>query len=117
MKFYSYDKNYSLVNFSNSFLKKYKCKTYHKSIKKINDILKNHDKIALFLFDGFGKSISEKHLAEKNFLRKNYLMTISSTFPPTTSAATNAFLTGLYPIESGWLGWTFYDKNFYLHVF
>lgn len=111
MKFYSYDKNYSLVNFSNSFLKKYKCKTHHKSIKKINDIIKNHDKIALFLFDGFGKSISEKHLAEKNFLRKNYLMTISSTFPPTTSAATNAFLTGLYPIESGWLGWTFYDKK------
>lgn len=111
MKFYSYDKNYSLVNFSNSFLKKYKCKTFHKSIKKINDLIKNYDKIALFLFDGFGKSVSEKHLAPNNFLRKNYLMTISSTFPPTTSAATNGFLTGLYPIESGWLGWTFYDKK------
>ena len=27
-------------------------------------------------------------------------------FPPTTTSATTSLLTGKYPIETGWLGWT-----------
>ena len=111
MRFFSYYKDNSLVNLSNSILKRYNVKPFHKTIESLDPILKKHRKIALFLFDGFGQSISEKHLSENSFLRKNKFDTISSTFPPTTVAATNAFKSGLYPAENGWLGWSFLDKE------
>lgn len=110
MRFFSYYKNNSLVNLSNSILKKYNIETFHPSLKSIDVILKKHSKIALFLFDGLGKSICEKTLSNKSFLLQNKFETISSTFPPTTAAATNAFKSGRYPAEIGWLGWTFDDK-------
>ena len=111
MRYFSYYKNNSLVNLSNSILKRYGVKTFHNSNEKIDSILQNHCKTALFLFDGFGKSIAEKHLSKDSFLLKNKFDTISSTFPPTTVAATNAFKSGLYPAENGWLGWSFLDKE------
>ena len=111
MRFFSYYKNNSLVNLSNSILKKYNVKTFHNSNEELDKILQNHCKIALFLFDGFGNSISEKHLSNSSFLRKHKFDAISSTFPPTTVAATNAFKSGRYPAETGWLGWSFLDKE------
>lgn len=111
MRYFSYYKDKSIVNFSNSILKKYNCKTFHNSIKEIDDLLAKHDKIALFLFDGMGKSISEKLLKEDSYLMKNVFTTISSTFPPTTAASTNAFKSAKFPAETGWLGWTFYNKE------
>lgn len=111
MKFFSYYKDNSIVNFSNSILKSFGVKTFHNSLEDVDELLKNRCKIALFLFDGFGKSISEAHLTKGSFLRKNYFKTISSTFPPTTVAATNAFKSGKYPSEIGWLGWSFLDKD------
>ena len=52
------------------------------------------------------------NLKEKSFIREHYLCTINSTFPPTTSAATTAFLTGKYPIETGWMSWTQYFEEY-----
>ena len=111
MRYFSYYKDNSLVNFSNSILKTFNVKNTHPSIEKLDIILQNRCKIALFLFDGFGKSIAEKHLSNDTFLLKNKFNTISSTFPPTTVAATNAFKSGLYPAENGWLGWSFLEKE------
>lgn len=111
MRFFSYYKDNNLVHLSNSILKKYGVKTFHNTNEKIDKILQNHCKIALFLFDGFGKSIGEKHLSNDSFLMKNKFDTISSTFPPTTVAATNAFKSGKYPNEIGWLGWSFLDQE------
>ena len=107
-------KNYNqhnLVTFSNSVLKHFGVKTFHQTEEKIDEILKGHQKIALILFDGMGRNIIRKHLDENSFIRKNYLCTINSTFPPTTTAATTAFLTGKYPIETGWMSWAqYFDK-------
>jgi predicted AlkP superfamily pyrophosphatase or phosphodiesterase len=111
MRYFSFYKDNSLVNLSNSILNRYNVKPFHKTNKKVDEILQNRCKTALFLFDGFGKSVSEKHLSEDSYLRKNKFDTISSTFPPTTVAATNAFKSVLYPAEHGWLGWTFLDKE------
>lgn len=110
MRFFSYYKDNNLVHLSNSILKRYGVKTFHNSNEKLDKILQNHCKIALFLFDGFGKSIGEKHLSSDSFLMKNKFDTISSTFPPTTVAATNAVKSGKYPNEIGWLGWSFLDQ-------
>jgi len=102
----------TIVNLSNSFLKHYGVPTFHQSIPEIDEILKGHKKIVVFLFDGMGQKIQEKCLSKTSFLRKNVVTTIDATFPPTTVASTNGFLSGKYPIENGWIGWRQFFKEY-----
>lgn len=102
----------TLVNLSNSILKHFGACTFHDTIPEIDTLLKGHKKVVAVLFDGMGQNIVRKHLKDNSFIRSNYVTTINSTFPPTTAAATTAFLTGKYPIETGWLGWTEYFKEY-----
>ena len=107
-------KNYNshnLITFSNSVLKHFGV-NFHQTEEAVDNVLKGHKKVALILFDGMGQNIVRKHLREDSFIRKNYLCTINSTFPPTTTAATTAFLTGKYPIETGWLSWAQYFEKY-----
>lgn len=106
-----YNKN-SLVNLSNSILKHFGAETFHESIPEIDNLLKGHKKVVAVLFDGMGQNIVRKHLKENSLIRSHYLTTINSTFPPTTAAATTAFLTGKYPLETGWLAWAEYFKDY-----
>ena len=102
----------TLVNLSNSILAHFGVKPFHNSIPEIDELLKGHDKVVAVLFDGMGQNITRLHLNENSYIRSHYVHTINSTFPPTTAAATTAFLTGKYPIETGWLGWTEYFKDY-----
>ena len=102
----------TLVNLSNSILKHFGATCFHESIPEIDELLKDHKKVVAVLFDGMGQNITRLHLEENSYIRSNYVTTINSTFPPTTAAATTAFLTGKYPIETGWLGWTEYFKDY-----
>lgn len=108
MKIKYYDLENNLVNFSNSLLKKYQVPTFHPSLEVIDKALKNKKNVVVLLFDGMGQSLLQKHLSRGAFLRHRKVLTITSTFPPTTAAATNSLLTGKYPIETGWLGWAQY---------
>ncbi len=98
--------NNSIVNLSNSILKRFNVDTFHPSLKQIDKFISNKKKIVVFLFDGLGKTILEKHLKENSVFRTHKILDITSTMPPTTVASTNAFLSGKYPLETGWLGWT-----------
>lgn len=111
----NYNKH-NLVTFSNSLLKHFNVKPFHQTEEKVDEILKGHNKVAVILFDGMGQNIIRKHLKEKSFIREHYLCTINSTFPPTTSAATTAFLTGKYPIETGWISWTQYFEKYHRNI-
>ncbi len=102
----------TLVNLSNSILKHFGATCFHESIPEIDELLKGHKKVVAVLFDGMGQNITRLHLKENSYIRSNYVTTINSTFPPTTAAATTAFLTGKYPIETGWLGWAEYFKDY-----
>ena len=108
-----YNKDKNLVHVSNSILKHFGVSTFHDSLKELDDLLskKTYDNVALILFDGLGKYIQEKHLSEKDIIRRNKFMDITSVFPPTTVAATTALLSGRYPKETGRLGWSQYYKN------
>ena len=108
MKTYHYP---SLINLSNSILKHFNAETFHETIPEIDEALKGYKKVVAVLFDGMGRNIVRKHLKENSFIRTHHVTTINSTFPPTTSAATISFLTGKYPIETGWLGWNMYFKD------
>ena len=102
----------ALVNLSNSLLNHFGVKPFHDTIPEIDALLKGHKKVVAILFDGMGQNITRLHLKETSYIRSHYVTTINSTFPPTTAAATTAFLTGKYPIETGWLGWTEYFKDY-----
>ena len=106
-----YNEN-SLVNLSNSILKHFGVETFHESIPEVDELLKGHKKVVAVLFDGMGQNIVRKHLKEDSFIRTHYVKTINSTYPPTTAAATTSFLTGKYPIETGWLAWAEYFKDY-----
>ena len=107
------NKGKSLVNLANSILKHFGCKTYHDSIPEIDKIIKESkkEKICLFLFDAFGKSILENYKDVAPFMYNHKFLEIESVFPPTTVACTTSVSTGKYPIETGYLGWTQYFKS------
>ena len=112
MKRFEVNNKNTLVNLSNSIIKHFGVPTFHDSIPAIDELLKGHKKVVAVLFDGMGQNITRLHLKENSYIRRNYVTTINSTFPPTTAAATTAFLTGKYPVETGWLGWTEYFKDY-----
>ena len=105
MDFFHFDKDNNLVTISNALLFHFGIAPFHKPHAQLHEILssKSYQKIIVFLFDGLGKSIRELHLGEKDFLRRNEKFTISSVFPPTTVAATTAFLSGKYPCQTSLL--------------
>lgn len=107
------DRNETLVNFGNSILKFYECKTFNNSFSKLDQILNKHKnkKVCLILLDGFGKNIIEKYKENCPFLYDHSVLTFNSVFPPTTVAATNALLLAKYPCETNYLGWTQYFKK------
>lgn len=111
--YFKYDKENNLVTISNSLVYYITGKKLNNTNQKLDQILnqKKYNKITVILFDGLGKSIKEKHLSKNDYLRKKDRIEITSIFPPTTVAATTAFLTGLYPCQNGWLGWQQYFKK------
>jgi len=100
-----------VVNFSNSLLSHFGVTPFHATIKRIDEAIKGNQRIAVLLFDGMGTSLIKKHLPKGAWLPRHHLHTITSTFPPTTVAATNGLLSGRYPIETGWLGWAQYFEQ------
>lgn len=105
------ENKYSLVNLSNSFLKCYGINPYHETIEEVDELIKGHKKIVILLFDGMGRNIQNLHLNNDSYIRSHYLLTIDSTFPPTTAAATTAVLSAKYPIETGWIAWDVYVES------
>lgn len=104
MKYYDLENN--LVTVSNSLLKHFNCPTFHNTCKELDKILANTNKrICVILFDGFGGLVQERHKEFCPYILNNKKIEITSIFPPTTAAATISFLTGKYPVETGWLGW------------
>ncbi len=101
-----FDDSNTLVNFSSSILKHFGLSPSHPSIKEIDDVLKGHKKVAAFLFDGASEYNLSLFPATTKFILNHKLKTIHSVNPATTVACTTAFLSGKFPIETGYLGWS-----------
>jgi hypothetical protein len=114
-----FDKETNLVNLSNSILAHYGVATFHPSIKAVDELLQGHQKVVLFLFDGMGEAILKDWPRQSGYIREHAFMTLHSVNPATTVACTTGLLTGRYPIETGWLGWSLYfeDKGMPIDVF
>ncbi len=76
---------------------------------------KPYRNVVVLLLDGMGEYNLKMHLKEDGFFQRHRQAVYSSTFPPTTVAATTAMNSGLTPNQSGWLGWVGYfpyiDRN------
>lgn len=105
-----------IANLACSLLQYYGITPPNATLSVADELLqKEYKNVLLLLLDGMGVNILEKHLAEDGFFRRNRRCSYSSTFPPTTVAATTAVDSGLFPNQSAWLGWTGYfpqiDRN------
>jgi hypothetical protein len=106
------DYDHSILNVTATLLKHYNAPTPYQSIPVLEEALKREFRhVILLLLDGMGINIIKDHLKESDFLRRNVKDVITSVFPPTTVAATNAVLSGLPPYSSGYLGWVQYFKK------
>ncbi len=100
------DYEHSLISLASSVLKYFGAECRHSTLKSMDELLaKGYRNVVVMLFDGMGTAILDKHKAQSEFLRAHLRDTISSVFPPTTTAATTSIQSGLTPYEHGWLGW------------
>jgi hypothetical protein len=105
------------VNLACSILKYFGAEgTGNPSLALADEFLsKPYKNVVLLILDGMGLNVLEHNLKPDGFFRTHLKGTYSSVFPPTTVAATVALDTGLYPAQTGWLGWSCYfgeiDKN------
>jgi len=105
-----------IANLACSLLCYYGCEAPNPTFEQADKLLqKQYKNVVLLLLDGLGMSTLEESLSPDGFFRRNLRCSYSSTFPPTTVAATTAVMSGLYPNQSAWLGWTGYfdeiDRN------
>ncbi len=106
------DYNNSILNVTNSILKHYGVSVKYSTIPELDkELLNNYNHIIYILLDGMGVNIINEHLPKTAALRKYIKKEITSVFPPTTVAATDAVLSGLPPISNGHIGWTQYFKK------
>lgn len=114
------EENNSIVNVSKSVLKHYGCYQEDDTIDELDRYLADgSDHVIYMLLDGLGMNVLNHHLSETSFLRRHLLHRVTSVFPPTTVAATNAVLAAKAPVETGYLGWIQYDpeENLDIQVF
>lgn len=100
----------SIANLACSVLNYYGIEPPNKTLAEADRLLgeKHYKNIVVILLDGMGMNVIRENLDEDGFFRRNLITSYSSTFPPTTVAATTAMMSGLYPNQSAWLGWTGY---------
>jgi hypothetical protein len=106
-----FDKKTTLVNFASSLLQHYGVTPFHSTIPEVDQALEGHKKVVVFLFDGASEYNLNLYPHQTAFMRDHKLVTIHSVNPATTVACTSSFLSGKFPIETGYLGWSLYFKE------
>lgn len=103
----------SLVALASSVLTHFSAESNHTTLTFFDELLakKRYKNVVVMLFDGMGTEILKKHQESAPFLTSHLRDTISSVFPPTTTAATTSIQSGLTPLEHAWLGWSTYFKE------
>lgn len=114
-----YDKNIVLPNYDrcilstiSSILKYYGISNNYNSLKELDVILKKKYKnVVMIVFDGMGENVL-KCLAKDGIFRKNEIACVTSVFPSTTTAAMTSYYSARSPLETGWIAWTQYFKEY-----
>lgn len=104
------DYSHGIINIPNSILREFGCTPHHATLAPLDDVLasKKYNHIVLLVCDAMGSINLNLLPDESEFLREHRIDSISSVFPPTTTAATTTLFTGLSPMQHGWIGWAPY---------
>lgn len=102
--------NECITNLACSIRKNFELDYKHNTLEYIDKILedKKPKNVVVILFDGMGSRVLDRTLDENSFFIKNKLKEITTVFPTTTTASTYSIMTGLNPVEHGFLGWNSY---------
>ena len=102
----------SIVGIPATLLEYCGVKNNYSKIKILKDELKKKYKnVVFFVFDGLGEHAVRTFSSKRGFLNKNLKGSLSSTFPPTTTAATSTYWSCSYPVEHHWLAWSLFLKQ------
>ena len=104
--------NKSILNLITSILKKYNVTSDFSELTEIKELInKNYNNIVLVILDGMGENILTNN-SPKGLFNRNKLCNITSVFPTTTTAAMTTYYSGKPPIETAWIAWTQYFKEY-----
>jgi len=102
----------SILNISATLAEFLGCKNENPTLPILKKELKKKYKNVVFIcFDGMGMYPIEKNLDSESILASNIKKVLKSTFPSTTTNATNSLLTNTYPLTHGWFGWSLYFEK------
>ena len=106
------DYDNSILNTISSILKYYNVETNHSTIPELDELLrKDYKNVVLLILDGMGDIIL-KNVSNDGFFNSNKLKVLTSIYPCTTTAAMTAQYAGKAPIETGWIAWSQYFKEY-----
>ena len=106
------DYNHSTLNLINSILKHYNVDTKFNGLNKLDDYLnKQYKNVVLVILDGMGSSVL-KNLSPNGIFSNNKVDDITTIYPSTTAAAMNMYYSGKPPIETGYIAFTQYFKEY-----
>jgi hypothetical protein len=101
----------SILNIPNSILKYFGAKPHHATLPVLDERLsRRYKNVVLLILDGFG-AYYLNDVIPGGFLAGHKVSELTSVCPSTTAAAINTFLSGLSPIETGYLGWNAYFRE------
>lgn len=103
----------SILNLTCSLMKHYGVPTRYPGIPRLDRALSGtFQNIVQLTLDGMGSEFLTRVLPSCSFLRSHQVTNISSVYPCTTTTATTSMLSGMMPIEHGWLGWNSWFKEY-----
>ena len=106
----------SILNLITSVLKKYNVESDYSELSELKEVIsKDYDNVVMLILDGMGENVLSYHSPDGIFER-NKLCDVTSVFPSTTTAAMTTYYSGRPPIETGWIAWTQFFKEYGKYV-
>ena len=101
-----------ILNTITSILKYYNVNTPYSSLRSLDEKLsKKYKNVILIVLDGMGSHILDS-LSPDGFFKNNQSDIVTSVYPSTTTAALTTYYSGQPPIETGWIAWSQYFKEY-----
>ena len=96
-----------------SILKYYNVETKHKTSEKLDAILneKKYKNVIFMILDGLGEH-NINRISPDGYLKKKQIDLVTSVYPSTTTAAITTYYSGKPPIETAWIAWSQYFKEY-----
>lgn len=102
-----------ILGIISSILNYYNVDTKHKTSEKLDAILneKKYKNVIFMILDGLGEH-NINRISPDGYLKRNQIDIVTSVYPSTTTAAITTYYSGKPPIETAWIAWSQYFKEY-----